>query len=374
MIRLCLGLLLAFPLGEIYLRWRSPKAPTVQDNFLVLPTNRTYIYRNSDLRGCDPLIIHHTNSLGFRGPEFPANFKSTLTILAVGGSTTQCFYLSDGHSWPELLGQYLSQSFHPVWLNNAGLDGHSTFSHIRLLQHTIVPLHPKVVLYLVGANDLGRDDLVDEDRLFLRSQRERGILRSTLKTLSDKSLAITWLQNVYRAWIARRKGLAHRSLDLTHAPKSDVPATLAADLVKLHQTRYVPGFAHRLNELVNISRQNHIIPILITHPALYGQGIDDITGVNLESVTVDNQMNGRLAWRVLELYNDATRKTARDLDVPLIDLAHELKKSSEYYYDFYHFTNAGSEAAAHHLYTHLHSILAEEYPQFLIKNSRGLRP
>lgn len=53
-----------------------------------------------------------------------------MTIISVGGSTTECFYISDDKTWTHILGMKLKSVFTRVWINNAGLDGHSTFGHI----------------------------------------------------------------------------------------------------------------------------------------------------------------------------------------------------------------------------------------------------
>ncbi|GAG33855.1 unnamed protein product, partial [marine sediment metagenome] len=49
--------------------------------------------------------------------------------------------------------------------------------------------------------------------------------------------------------------------------------------------------------------------------------------------------------RAIEAYNDVMRRIAREFDVPLYDLARHLPKSSEYFYDDFHF-NVGGAAAA----------------------------
>jgi hypothetical protein len=45
---------------------------------------------------------------------------------------------------------------------------------------------------------------------------------------------------------------------------------------------------------------------------------------------------------VQELYNDATRATARAHGVVIVDAARELPKDSRLFYDFMHFTNEGA--------------------------------
>ena len=84
--------------------------------------------------------MHTKNSLGFRGAPPPRDFPDYLTIITIGGSTTECFYLSDGRTWPDLLGQNLSREFNRVWVNNAGLDGATTYRHLILMEDYVVTL------------------------------------------------------------------------------------------------------------------------------------------------------------------------------------------------------------------------------------------
>jgi hypothetical protein len=81
------------------------------------------------LEGLEARIVHRKNSLGFRGPELPADYAERLSIIAVGGSTTECFYIPDGKTWPDLPADSLGGNFSGLWLDNAGLDGHSTWGH-----------------------------------------------------------------------------------------------------------------------------------------------------------------------------------------------------------------------------------------------------
>jgi hypothetical protein len=55
---------------------------------------------------------------------------------------------------------------------------------------------------------------------------------------------------------------------------------------------------------------------------------------------------GLAQWQVLDAYNEVTRRVGRELGVLVIDLARRLPKTSRYYYDYHHYTNAGAEAVA----------------------------
>src|SRR6185436_9570469 len=144
---------LALGAAELVLRVRNPLGFRMRGNTLKLPANQVYDIRADERSRSDQLdahVVHTKNSLGFRGPEPPDDFKDWLTLVAVGGSTTECFYLSDGRTWPERLAVRLQPDLRKVWVDNAGLDGHSTFGHLLLTRQALVPLRPKVILYLVG--------------------------------------------------------------------------------------------------------------------------------------------------------------------------------------------------------------------------------
>jgi lysophospholipase L1-like esterase len=368
-VALFLGVLLALGLGEIILRFKAPGVFRLQNGRIILPVHRSYVYTNTSLPGCDARIIHHKNSLGFRGEEPPLNFANTLTVLAVGGSTTECFYLSDGRSWPERVAEDLKQDFQPVWMNNAGLDGHSTFGHSILLNDYIIPMHPKVVLFLIGLNDVGRDDLLQSDRDFLKSNRDRSGIQRLMRFFDEHSRMLSVLENLGRSWAASRKGLFHHAFNLKTAEHVTIPESQQQTLLMLHRQKYLPGYAKRLQNLIRLCLDHKIRPVLITQPILPGPGRDPQTGVNLATIQEGGQ-NGIEAWRVLELYNDTTRALARQNHIPLIDLAHALKKDSDYFYDMYHFTNDGAEAVAKIVFAQLDPVLKAEYPAYVrIKNA-----
>src|SRR4029079_1303834 len=128
---------------EVFLRVYNPFGERIRGDTIVLPVTSRRVITNSGFPRVDPQIVVTTNSLGFRGPDPPADFASYLTMIAGGGSTTESLYVSDGKTWRDLLGRELSANLDKLWVNNAGLDGHSTFGHELLLDQRIARLKPK---------------------------------------------------------------------------------------------------------------------------------------------------------------------------------------------------------------------------------------
>jgi hypothetical protein len=357
-------------LAEIVLRVYPPFKLNVTGNRIVLPANRTYTFdsrQNSHLstvaaHKLDAVITHTKNSIGFRGPEPPRSMGDYLSVITVGGSTTECFYLSDGSTWPDRLGAMLSRTFSPFWLNNAGLDGHSTVGHTVLLQDYISPLKPKIVLFLFGINDLYVERAATFDRGVQRAGIDLSSPKSVFVSAANYSQVLAIPLNIYRDFRAERLGIAHNLADLSGLSTRVVSNSERSKALDDY-ARGLPAFEQRLAHLVELSRSSGIEPVFMTQPMLYGRGTDDVTGINLELVSV-GELNGKVVWDALEMYNDATRGFGKREEILVIDLAASLPKSSEYYYDLFHYSNAGAAKVAEIIYLSLCPFLAAKFPSY----------
>ena len=91
--------LLIFALGEAALHIYNPLPFRVHGNRIVLPVHQRYTFHNEGASKLDPVTYHTKNSLGFRGPDPPKDLSTRLSVLTIGGSTTECLFLSDGKTW-----------------------------------------------------------------------------------------------------------------------------------------------------------------------------------------------------------------------------------------------------------------------------------
>jgi lysophospholipase L1-like esterase len=257
-----------------------------------------------------------------------------------------------------LLGQNLSRRFNRVWVNNAGLDGATTYRHLILMEDYVVKMWPKVVLFLIGINDVGAGNLEAAE------PRPGHYLRNLWRALLYHSEVYVLGQNLSRYFMAQSRGLHHTEIDLRKAGALDhLPAAAASRMLQDYETNSLPFFAQRLEKLVKVCRDYGIEPVFVTQPALYGPGVDPATGVDLETIKI-GASNGRFRFQVIDLYNEVTRQVAPKDGVLLIDLARELPRNSAYYYDYLHYTEAGAKEVAGIIDRHLASWLAQRYPAF----------
>jgi len=330
--------LLVVALAELALHIYNPLPFRVRGNRIVLPVHQRYVFHNEGASKLDPVTRHTKNSLGFRGPDPPADFAQRLTMVTIGGSTTECLFLSDGKTWTDAMARHLERAFPDVWVNNAGLDGQSTYGHLILLRDFVDALHPRVAIFLIGVNDIGLDASNPYDTALTPPDSR---LRSAAVFVRDHSELAGLAQNLFRAFRAKQGGFGHGQIDLRTIPhlEHDEAATRAT-IAKFSAP--LPAFAERVAAIVDESRRHGIEPVLVTQPGLYGDAVDPATGVDLSTLQVKGAANGRLWWRVQELYNDETRRVAATHGVVLVDAARELPKDSRLFYDFMHFTNEGA--------------------------------
>ena len=334
---------------EIFLHIYNPFPFRQKADKIILPRNRTMIFSNDKIPVLEKKTVHKKNSLGFRGPEMPSHFNDLQSYIAVGGSATECFFLSDSNCWTNRLANTLRNGDTTVWINNAGYQGHSTYGHLILINDYIKQLHPKHILLMAGYNEINRGDIMKDESVLKNSSRN-----STWGWIKRNSEVINIMINIQRRIMADKLSVTDGYLDL--AKKRDRQLVLTEhqiDSTCMAQQPLVEAYKRRLTLIIDTCLSNKIDPILVTQPILFGKGIDSVTGVDLEKYKISDKYNGLLWWRLLETYNDVTRSMASEKNLSLIDLAKEMPKSSLYFYDICHFSNEGCKKVSEILAGHI---------------------
>jgi lysophospholipase L1-like esterase len=317
---------------EIALHFYNPFTARLKNGEIILPVNTRYELDIPPYPGMDTHIVHSKNSLGFRGPEL---LDSTLKrIIVMGGSTTECFYLNDGKDWPSILGQKLKERYHNIWLNNAGMDGQSSFGHLRMLEQYILKLKPHYIFFMCGLNDMSLDTPS-------RFDENKGIFRTVYDFLELPST----VRNIIRAGKAREAGLNHRFIhDLYNADTLMMNDSQMMDRLR-YELNYLGGYKKRVETIIRICKSKGIKPVFIAQSILFSDDTDLYTNVYLGDLKTGS-INGKTRHYILKMYNKITYDICKKDTVPFINLNARLPKDSRFYYDGYHFTNDGAEMAA----------------------------
>lgn len=295
-----------------------------------------------DLRGVSRTSRHSTNAWGFRGDEPPPPDAGAYRIIAIGGSTTQCFYLDDHKTWPFLLQSKLKASGWSVWIGNGGLDGHSTRGHIVFMEDLVSKIRPDAIIVLAGINDLLYS--LDEQRRVQGSRYDRTSWLTVVYRRSRLAQVLyAWAQVVLgRAVLVR--GAGHGNFEPRPLPR-DAPA-MPADIRTLLPG--LPEYRANLARIVELARTMGVRPILMTQPLLFSDSEywRTIEGGFYWTRAGGTPLSAATYWQMLDAYNRELLAVCASARIECFDLAGHVPHRPEYFYDAAHFTEAGAELAA----------------------------
>ncbi len=337
---------------EAALRIHNPFALRIKGDDIVLQTNYRFVIENNTPGKLEARIVHTKNAIGFRGEDPPPDLADRLSIVTVGGSTTENYYLSDDKTWTAVLGDTLRSNYPSLWINNAGLAGHSTTGHQLLLNDYIAKLEPNIVIFYIGINDLIKDGLGRGNIARLEQSVLRGAnnVRPLLDRFAEVSELANLAANMMRRYQAAEAGAAPFTLNLKGEIATDSiaePEPGEAEQVEREMEGAWAAYEQRVITLIEAARAMGARPVLMTQPLLAGEGLDPDRGLrrdNLAQTLMNRTVSSLTYWHVLERYNDVLRELATETGVPVIDVAHRLPKRSDYFTDIMHYSLAGADA------------------------------
>jgi len=325
-VALSIGIVISFLLAELVLRVYNPLPSRFRGDKIQLKTNlKKKIVISPPITGLDSVIQYSVNSLGFRGEEKPGN--PSYSIITVGGSTTECSMLDDEKTWTAVLGKKLQEINPQIWVNNAGLDGATTYGHNILLDDYILKLKPNMIVFLIGVNDRGKSDFSNEDGILI-NRRE-----TFFKKLIKKSEVANLTNNLYMMYKTHIADIGHRA---NREKYQDVLEDVAIDssilfAYKEKHKSSLSAYKERVEKLAEKCVQNSIVPVFATQPLVYGGE----------------------GWAIMQMYNDVVREVCSEKKIQCIDLANSLPKKAKYFYDEMHYTNEGAKAVSDIIYNNL---------------------
>ena len=339
------SVLASFTLLELTVRKLSPTPMFLP----ILPTipNVREVRGEVPLRGISSYSRHTTNEWGLRGDPVPLEWEKTFTILAIGGSTTHCYYLDDKKTWPHLLQEHLKAEKGSVWVGNAGFDGHSTRGHLLVMDSIVKKVKPDGLVFLVGINDLALS--LDEKARGGYYDRMRYSPRKwehPLDRLRTFHLARLWKQIVFKEVIVNSE-VFHSDLGLTESEPelfTELPEKLEDILPSLEE------FRSNVKQLIKGGRDLgcQMMFMFMTQPMLSddSERWAKIVGQSFFIRQGNLKISAVTYWRMLGLFNKALIECCAELDVPCYDLSMAVPHEEEYFYDFVHFTEAGASLVA----------------------------
>ncbi len=326
-------------------------APRAMENIPWQPRSHTSLAAGT-MPGITGAIQFTANTYGVRGPEICFE-DMDFRVLCVGGSTTECLYVTDKLSWPWRLQDKLASRLRKnVFVGNAGKSGHCTFNHDYLLRHyALVPEFDWVVV-LCGINDCGRllrNDYEERKKVIAKKTFARiytdgmyyrrfalfRFLSDLAKRIFARAYNHTVVQDLSGEWY-REKRLSRQAAlkkNTFRRPPPELEMALA---------RYRAD----VERIIDTCRELKLNLVMVTQPTLWRKNLP----ANLEALLMQHATDGAYPSNILEevilSFNQSLQKECREQGVICVDLASMLPKDSSVFYDDCHFNISGCEKVA----------------------------
>jgi hypothetical protein len=260
-----------------------------------------------------------------------------LALVFLGGSTTECMFMDEENRFPYVVGAILEQQTgKKINSYNGGFSGNNSLHAIDLLVNKVIPLEPRVAVFMEDINDLST-------LLYKQTYWSSNNVRAPLETLEKgkllgkllKELLIPQLNEAYRNF----KGSVFSQEEDEFA--QDRGRKLAVDPAGLARE-----FARNLEVFVDICRDRDITPVLMTQANRVTANPDPVVAAYIGKCGRDTGISYQDFKRLYDLFNETIREVGRKKGVLVIDLAREVPPDKEHLYDLVHFNDAGSRYAA----------------------------
>lgn len=283
-------------------------------------------------------IKYKRDGFGFRGNY---GTPAQIDLLTVGGSTTDQRFITDGSTWQDVMQREFAAHGKTVHVANAGVDGQSTYGHIKNFDwwFPYVPnLKVKYFLFYIGNNDFHKEANNEYDELYERPSSTYGHLKDQVR---ERSVFYHWYRTLKGISAARAGKVGHRAVNFQQQQWVEAPS------ITNHQEligRRLQGYEQRLKVLDERVRQLGGLPIYVTQPTrrcknLNGKRVGVAETERFEGV----EINGIDGCIMMQTLNKKTMEFCLSVSGICVDLAGELEFEDADFYDFYHNTPRGAE-------------------------------
>ena len=325
--------------------WLNPnrlnKLNLIKDVELTFDVGELYQTDNKQVR-------YKRDGYGLRG-NYGA--PAQIDILTVGGSTTDQRFITEGATWQDVMQREFAAHGKTVQVANAGVDGQSTYGHIKDFDwwFPYIPnLKARYFLFYVGINDFHKEQNNKYDDLYDRPSSAYGLLK---EKISERSVFYHWYRTLRGISEARSNRVGHRSVNFQKLEWVDTPKVTSH--LELMRPR-LQAYEQRLKVLDERVRQLRSIPIYVTQPirrckSLNGKTVGVAETERFEGIEID----GVDSCIMMRMLNDKTMAFCHAVGGICLDLASELEFNDSDFYDFYHNAPRGAEKIGLYLYQKL---------------------
>ncbi|MGA9754327.1 MAG: hypothetical protein WBV23_04210 [Desulfobaccales bacterium] len=264
-----------------------------------------------------------------------------MSIVFLGGSTTECRYVAEDHRFPYLAGVLLEQQT-GIKINsyNGGRSGNHSLHSLDILLNKVFPIKPGIVVMLHNINDLV---VLLYESSYWNHNSSKPVIFDINKEIDAnfyKIIRDRYIPNLAAAMHNFDKSL--RSLWKSGKKNNDEFAKIRGKHLIVDKSAMIEQFEMNLQSFIYLCKARNIIPVLMTMSSRFKEKPDQIILDTFNNVSIDYSQFREL----FDLFNKSILKKAHDNNIMVIDLAQEIPQENEFMVDIVHYTDKGARKAA----------------------------
>ncbi len=252
-----------------------------------------------------------------------------VTLVFLGGSTTECLMMEDDHRFPCRVGALLEGSTGlEVNAYNGGISGNHSLHSINVLLNKVLPLRPQIVVMMHNINDLV---VLMHEGSYWNNNPTRSIIEVIGGYRVFRIFKNLLIPNLYEKM---------RTLRLR---PPDEFARVRGRKIIIDEDWMLGQFEANLQTFLEICRAREITPVLLTQNSRFKEHPAPEVEAQTSLLALDNPFKYQAFRRLHMLFNGSIRTVGAKNGVMVIDLAGEVPQEREYIYDSVHLSRRGSD-------------------------------
>jgi hypothetical protein len=264
-----------------------------------------------------------------------------MSIVFLGGSTTECRYIAEDRRFPYLAGVLLEKKT-GLKINsyNAGRSGNHSLHSLDILLNKVLPIKPQIVFMLHNINDL----------VVLAYESSYWNPKSSKPAVFDinKEITANYFKVMRDRWIPhlaaalRNFDSSLRAFRKSGQQPNDEFAKMRGKPLEFDKYALISQFEMNLQSFIYLCRARNIVPVLMTMSSRFKE--------NPDKIILDTFNTAGLSYpqfkELFDLFNVSILKKAQENNIMVIDLAKAIPQENDFLYDIVHYTDKGSVTIA----------------------------
>jgi hypothetical protein len=280
--------------------------------------------------------------------------EADLTIVFLGGSTTECLYMDEEDRFPYQVGRLIERDLKlKVNSYNSGKAGNNSLHSIDILLNKVMFINPDIVVMMHNINDL--IILLFEKSYWNNNKMKSPIIEIKPSIGKNLDMSLIILRDYFVPNLSRAVGELYIQFFVKERI-TEFPA-IKGQKIEVTSHQLLQNFKANLEIFIDICRHRHIVPVLMTQANRFKEDPDVFVASLMRRIEIEHGITYNEFKEIFDLFNEQIRIVGKTNNVLVIDLADKIPRENQYLYDTIHLTSLGSRLTSQEIYHNLRFII-----------------